>query len=83
MRNGLMALAAYERWMKQFAVVLGVGSTLAVVQGWHLLAMSLSLPFCIIWCYCGWLRTEPQLKWLNLMFSVFYIYGLVRYFVVH
>jgi len=78
--TGLMALAAYERPMKQVAVVLGVGSTLAVVQGWVLMAMCLSLPFCLIWGFCGWLHGEPQLKWLNIMFTVFYIYGLARYF---
>ena len=77
--RGLMALAAYERWMKQFAVFLGVGSTIAVVQGWLLLAMALSLPFCLIWSYCGWLHNEVQLKWLNILFAAFYTYGLLRY----
>lgn len=77
--KGLMALSAYERQMKSCAVVLGVGSTFAVVQGWLLLAMCLSLPFCLIWSYCGWLHNEVQLKWLNLMFTAFYIYGLAKY----
>ena len=80
--KGLMALAAYEQSMKRVAVVLGIGSTLAVVQGWVLLAMCLSLPFCLIWSYCGWLHREPQLKWLNIMFAVFYVYGLARYFLL-
>jgi hypothetical protein len=45
--------------------------------------MLLSLPFCLIWIYCGWLRTEPQLKWINVMFAVLYIYGIGRYFLVN
>ncbi|WP_235000735.1 peptidase [Pseudooctadecabacter jejudonensis] len=65
--------------MKRFAVLLGIGSTVCVVQGWTLAAMLFSLPFCVIWAYCGWLRTEPQLKWLNLMFAALYIYGLARH----
>ncbi len=81
MKNGLLALAVYERALKRFAVVLGIGSTLAIVQGWNGVAMALSLPFCLIWSYCGWLHTEPQLKWLNLMFTAFYVYGLARYFI--
>lgn len=44
--------------------------------------MIFSLPFCLIWIYCGWLRNEPQLKYLNVMFSALYIYGIARYFIV-
>jgi len=57
-------------------------STLSVVQGWMLAAMLFSLPFCLIWVYCGWLRTEPQLKYINIVFTILYIYGIARYFIL-
>lgn len=79
----LMRFAAYEQHLKWLALGLGVGSTLSVVQGWHLAAMLFSLPFCVIWMYCGWLRNERQLKYLNMMFTAFYVYGLARYAVLH
>jgi hypothetical protein len=28
------------------------------------------------------LRTEPQLKYLNMMFSALYVYGIARYFLI-
>ncbi|WP_238365409.1 peptidase [Mesobacterium pallidum] len=68
--------------MKWVAFVLGLCSTICVVQGWHLGAMLFSLPFCLIWIYCGWLRTERQLKYINILFSVFYVYGIARYVLV-
>jgi len=72
--------AAFEQALKWLAVVLGFFSAVSVVQGWQLAAMAISLPFCLIWVYCGWLRTEPQLKYLNIMFSLLYAYGIGRYF---
>jgi len=78
----LMSFAAFEQPMKWVAFVLGICSTICVVQGWHLGAMLFSLPFCLIWIYCGWLRTEPQLKWINVMFTVLYLYGIGRYFII-
>ena len=78
----LMTFARFEQHLKWIAVVLGFLSTVCVVQGWQLAAMCLSLPFCLIWIYCGWLRTEPQLKWLNVMFASLYVYGIARYFVL-
>jgi hypothetical protein len=42
--------------------------------------MVLGLPFCLLWAYFGWLRTEPQLKYINIVFSGLYVYGLVKYF---
>lgn len=75
----LMKLAAHEQPLKWFAFALGFLSTICIVQGWQLAAMSLSLPFCLIWMYCAWLRTEPQLKWINLVFTLLYVYGLARY----
>ncbi|GGE38144.1 peptidase [Actibacterium pelagium] len=76
----LEALAVYEQPLKWFALGLGVCSTVCVVQGWQLAAMLFSLPFCLIWMYSGWLRTEPQLKYINMLFSVLYVYGIGRYF---
>ncbi len=79
----LMSFAAYEQPMKWVAFVLGLGSTICVVQGWQLGAMVLSLPFCLIWIYCAWLRTEPQLKYINILFAVLYVYGIGRYLILH
>ncbi|MEL6519347.1 MAG: peptidase [Pseudomonadota bacterium] len=76
----LSKLAAFEQPLKWCAVALGIVSTVAIVQGWQLAAMLSGLPFCLIWVYCGWLRTEPQLKNVNILFSALYIYGIVRYF---
>jgi hypothetical protein len=78
----LRKLSSYEQELKWIALGLGILSTIAIVQDWYPLNMFLSLPFCIIWMYCGWLRTEPQLKYINMLFTVFYIYGIARYFVV-
>ncbi len=75
----LMDFAAYEQQLKWTALVLGVCSTVSVVQGWQLLAMLFSLPFCLIWMYCGWLHGERQLKYINMLFAALYIYGLGRY----
>ena len=73
-------LARYEQHLKWLALGLGILSTIAVVQDWYPWNMVISLPFCLIWIYCGWLRTEPQLKWINVLFSGLYIYGIARYF---
>ncbi len=78
----LMDFAVYEQQLKWAALGLGIGSTLCVVQGWHLGAMIFSLPFCLIWMYCGWLRGERQLKYINMLFAVLYVYGLGRYFLM-
>ena len=75
----LLSIAAFEQPLKWVAVILGFCSTVCVVQGWQLAAMMFGLPFCMIWVYCGWLRTEPQLKYLNIMFSALYLYGIGRY----
>jgi len=42
--------------------------------------MFFSLPFCAIWIYCAWLRSEPQLKWINIVFFCLYVFGISRYF---
>ncbi len=74
--------SAFEQPLKWVAFALGIFSTLSVVQGWMLAAMLFSLPFCLIWVYCGWLRTEPQLKYINIVFTILYIYGIARYFIL-
>ncbi|MGA0913529.1 MAG: hypothetical protein ACO3RS_10395 [Candidatus Puniceispirillaceae bacterium] len=57
-----------EKLLKNLALILGLFSAVAVVFDLYPLTMFLSLPFCLIWIYCGWLRTEPQLKWINVVF---------------
>ncbi|WP_200809619.1 peptidase [Aquimixticola soesokkakensis] len=75
----LMMFARFEQPLKWCAFVLGIVSTLCVVQGLQLAAMLTSLPFCLIWIYCGWLRSEPQLKYINILFALLYVYGIGRY----
>lgn len=79
----LMKFAVYEQHLKWLALALGFGSAVCVVQGWQFAAMALSLPFCIIWMYCGWLRNEAQLKYINMMFAALYVYGIIRYLVLY
>jgi hypothetical protein len=79
----LLRLAAYEQPLKWLALALGLFSTISIVQDWQLAAMMFGLPFCLIWVFCGWLRTEPQLKYINIVFSVLYVYGIARYFVTN
>ena len=60
--------AQNEKLLKNIALLLGLLSAVAIIFDWYPLTMFLSFPFCIIWIYCAWLRTEPQLKWVNLIF---------------
>ncbi|MEM8555328.1 MAG: peptidase [Pseudomonadota bacterium] len=78
----LSKLAAYEQQLKWIALGLGLGSTISIVQDYQLAAMLFGLPFCVIWIYCGWLRTEPQLKYINIVFTALYVYGIIRYVLV-
>jgi hypothetical protein len=71
-----------ETVLKNLALILGVLSTVAIVQNWYPLNMFLSLPFCIIWMSMAWLHTERQLKWVNILFALFYVYGIGRYFLI-
>ena len=57
-----------ERILKNVALLLGILSALAIIFDWYPLAMFFSFPFCLIWIYMAWLHTEPQLKWVNLIF---------------
>ena len=72
-------LSAHERELKSLAFLLGLASVVCVVQDWQPWSMVLSLPFCLIWIYCAWLHTEPQLKWINVLFAGLYVYGIARY----
>lgn len=75
-------LLRHETLLKNLALLLGVASTIAIVQNWYPLNLFLSLPFCLIWMAMGWLRSERQLKWINILFAVFYVYGIGRYLVI-
>ena len=68
-----------EKLLKNVALLLGLLSAVAIIFDWYPLTMFLSFPFCMIWIYCAWLRTEPQLKWVNLFFLFIYSYGIGRY----
>ncbi|MEM8959187.1 MAG: peptidase [Pseudomonadota bacterium] len=78
-----MTMGAHEQLLKWLAFALGLGSTVCIVQGWQLSAMVLGLPFCLIWVYCGWLRTEPQLKYINIVFAALYVYGIARHLILN
>jgi hypothetical protein len=68
-----------EKILKNFALLLGILSALAIIFDWYPLAMFFSFPFCLIWIYMAWLHTEPQLKWVNLVFLLIYLFGIVGY----
>jgi ABC-type bacteriocin/lantibiotic exporter with double-glycine peptidase domain len=72
--------ARAEKFLKNLALLLGLLSAIAIIFDWYPLTMFLSFPFCLIWIYCAWLHTEPQLKWVNLIFLLIYLYGIGLYF---
>ena len=69
-----------EKLLKNTALVLGLLSAIAIIFDWYPFTMFLSFPFCLIWIYCAWLHTEPQLKSVNLVFLLIYSYGITSYF---
>ncbi|MEM9796886.1 MAG: peptidase [Pseudomonadota bacterium] len=75
-------LASHEQRLKWLALLLGIASTIAIVQNWHPWPMILGLPFCIIWMFCAWLHGERQLKYVNVLFTALYLYGLTRWWVM-
>ena len=77
-----MISESLEQYLKNFALLLGVISVVTIVLDLYPWTMFVSLPFCLIWVYCGWLRTEPQLKWVNIIFSVLYLFGIARFFTI-
>ena len=72
-------MSRYEQELKWLAFALGMGSTVALVQDWGPWPMFLSLPFCLLWIYFAWLHGERQLKYINILFSGLYVYGIARY----
>ena len=52
--------------------MLGILSAIAIIISWYLLTIFLSFPFCVMWIYCTWLHTEPQLKWVKFIFLLIY-----------
>ena len=68
-----------EKILKNFALLLGILSALAMIFDWYPLAMFFSFPFCLIWIYMAWLHTEPQLKWVNFIFLLIYFFGIAAY----
>ena len=76
----LIAFAKYEQQLKWLALVLSLASTIAIINDWHPLTMFIGLLFCLIWVYCAWLHTEKQLKWIKMLFTVLYLYGIADYF---
>ena len=75
-----MISESWETYVKNCALLLGVLSVVAIILDWYPFTMFISLPFCMIWVYCGWLKTEPQLKWVNVIFCILYSYGIIRYY---
>jgi len=71
-----------EQRLKWLALALGLLSVVAIVQDWYPWTMFISLPFCLIWVYCAWLHTERQLKWINIIFSLLYTYGILRWWLM-
>ena len=71
-----------EKYLKRFALLLGIVSAIAVIFDWYPYTMLISFPFCLIWIYCAWLHTEPQLKWINIIFALLYAYGIARYYML-
>ena len=69
-----------EQRLKNIALVFGLLSVAAVVFDFYPYTMFFSLPFCAIWIFCAWLRSEPQLKWINIVFFCLYVFCISRYF---
>ena len=53
-----MISESWEYYLKNIALLLGVLSVVAIILDWYPFTMFISLPFCLIWVYCGWLRTS-------------------------
>jgi hypothetical protein len=77
-----MISESWEIYLKNIALLLGVLSVVTIILDWYPFTMFISLPFCMIWVYFGWLRTEPKLKSVNVIFCTLYLFGIVRYFFI-
>ena len=73
--------ARTELRLKNLTLALGLLSAIAIIFDLYPLTMFISFPFCLIWIYCAWLHNEPQLKWLNFVFVMIYLYGIGRNFI--
>ena len=74
-----MRSVTLEQRLKWASLVLGILSVIAIIHDWYPWTMFISLPFCLIWIYCAWLHTERQLKWINILFTGMYLYGILRW----
>ena len=70
-----------ELRLKNLTLALGLLSAIAIIFDLYPLTMFISFPFCLIWIYFAWLHNEPQLKWLNFVFVMIYLYGIGRYII--
>jgi hypothetical protein len=59
---GKLCIGMISVRLENIALLLSVLSVFAIVLDWYPFTMFISLPFYLIWVYCGWLRTRPQLK---------------------
>ncbi len=78
----MIRFAKYEQQLKWLALVLGILSTIAIINDLYPYTMFIGLPFCLIWAYCAWLHNEKQLKWINIIFTGLYSYGIVNYYFI-
>ena len=62
-----------EQRLKNIALVFGLLSAAMMVFDFYPYMMFFSLPFCTIWINCSWRRSEPQLKWINIIFLPLWI----------
>ena len=73
-------IANREETLKWVSLGLGILSTIMIVMDMYPYTMFVGLPFCLIWIYCAWLHTEKQLKYINIIFSALYIFGITKYY---
>ena len=62
-----------EQRLKNIALVFGLLSAATMVFDFYPYMMFFSLLFCTIWINCTWRRSEPQLKWINIIFLPLWI----------
>ena len=63
-----------EQLLKNIALIFGLLSAATMVFDFYPYRMFFSLPFCTIWINCAWRRSEPQLKWINIIFLPLWIW---------
>ena len=60
-----------EQRLKNIALIFDLLSAATMVFDFYPYRMFFSLPFCTIWINCAWRRSEPQLKWINIIFCLY------------